>query len=126
MSAAKHDNESRASPPPIRQPPQHDPRITLAVDESLAILETFKSSDPSQTLLLLPCFMVGTACFNPSQQTRVRAAIKTVKGYTGLRNNDRVMDVLEELWRLMDAGEWAAVWDWPGVARRLDMDFIPA
>ncbi|KAK3313265.1 hypothetical protein B0H66DRAFT_389486 [Apodospora peruviana] len=114
------------SPPPIRQPSQHDPRITVAIDESLAILDTFKPSDPSQTLLLLPCFIIGTACFTPAQQERVRVAVKTVRGYTGLRNTDRVLDVLEQLWRLMDAGDWAAVWDWPGVARGLNLDFIPA
>ena len=70
---------SRAeSPPPIRRSPeQHDPRVTLAVDESLAILDTFKPSDPSQTLLLLPCFVIGTACFTPSQQDRVHTAVKT-------------------------------------------------
>lgn len=120
-------NGDRAdSPPPARQPPQHDPRVTLAVDESLAILETFKPSDPCQTLLLLPCFLIGTACFGPTQQKRVRAAIRTVKGYTGLRNADRAVEVLEEVWRLMDAGDWAAVWDWPGVSHGLGLDFIPA
>ncbi|KAK0611467.1 fungal-specific transcription factor domain-containing protein [Immersiella caudata] len=122
-------NEGRPdSPPPIRRPPmhEHDPRITLAVDESLSILDTFKPSDPSQTLLLLPCFVIGTACFTPAQQERIRVAVKTTKGYTGLRNADRVMDVLEELWRLMGAGQWSAVWDWPSIARSLGLDFIPA
>ncbi|KAK0649352.1 fungal-specific transcription factor domain-containing protein [Cercophora newfieldiana] len=116
------------SPPPIRRPPlhEHDPRITLAVDESLSILDTFKPSDPSQTLLLLPCFVIGTACFTPAQQERIRVAVRTFKGYTGLRNADRVMDVLEELWRLMSVGQWAAVWDWPSIARSLGLDFIPA
>jgi hypothetical protein len=120
-------NDSRAdSPPPIRQPSQNEARLTLMVDESLAILDSFKPSDPSQTLLLLPCFLIGTVCFSPSQRERVRAAIRTVRGYTGLRNADRVVDVLEDVWRLMDAGDWVAVWDWPGVAHRLGLDFIPA
>jgi hypothetical protein len=125
--ARAHANENRAdSPPPIRQPPQHDPRVTLAVDESLAILETFKPSDPCQTLLLLPCFLLGTACFGPTQQRRLRAAIKNVRGYTGLRNTDRAVEVLEEIWRLMGVGDWVAVWDWPGIAHRMGLDFIPA
>ncbi len=119
-------NEDRAdSPPPIRQPSEHDPRITLAVDESLAILDTFKPSDPSQVLLLLPCFIIGTACVTPSQQDRIRTAIKTVRGYTGMRNTNRAMEVLEELWKLMDAGQWLAVWDWAGVVRGLNLDFNP-
>jgi hypothetical protein len=100
--------------------------VTLAVDESLALLELFKPSDPCQRLLLLPCFLVGTACFSPAQQRRVRAAIRTVRGYTGLRNADRVAELLEEVWRLMAAGDWVAAWDWAGVAQRMELDFIPA
>lgn len=126
-ASAQGNNENRAdSPLPIRQPPHHDPRVGRWVEESLALLETFKPSDPSQTLLLLPCFLVGTACFSPNHQKRVRAAIKTVRGYTGLRNADRVVDLLEEVWQLMEAGDWEAAWDWPGVARGMGLDFLPA
>lgn len=120
-----HTQTERAdSPPPFRQPPNHDPRITLAVDESLAILDSFKPSDPTQTLLLIPCLVIGTSCFAPAQQERVRTAVRTVKGYTGLRNTDRVAEVLEEVWRCMERGEWARVWDWQGVARSLGVDFL--
>ncbi|KAH6847249.1 fungal-specific transcription factor domain-containing protein [Chaetomium sp. MPI-CAGE-AT-0009] len=114
------------SPPPARRPPNLDPALSLAVEESLALLESFKPGESCQTLLLLPCFLVGTACFSPAQQKRVRAAIKIVRGYTGLRNADRVVELLEEVWRLMEAGDWVAAWDWPGVAERLELDFIPA
>ncbi|KEY68016.1 hypothetical protein S7711_08375 [Stachybotrys chartarum IBT 7711] len=114
----------RSSPPPIRRPAHHDRRITLAVEESLAILESFKPSDPVQTLLLIPCLLIGTTCFEAAQQDRVRAAVKAVRGYTGLRNCDRVAELLEELWCLMDKGQWLAVWDWQGVARRRGLDFL--
>lgn len=112
------------SPKPIRQPMNHDPRITLAVEESLTILESFKPSDPSQPLLLIPCLVIGSACFTPTQQDRVRTCIRTVKGYTGLRHTDRVTELLQEVWRLMDAGDWVAVWDWQRVARRMNLDFL--
>ena len=111
------------SPPPIRYPPHHDHRITLAVDESLAIMDSFKPSDPVQTLLLVPCLVIGCACFAPAQRERVRNAVRTVRGYTGLRNCDRVGEVLEEVWRLMERGDWARVWDWQGVARSMGLDF---
>lgn len=114
------------SPQPIRHPPDHDPRITIAIEESLAILESFKPSDPSQTLLLIPCLLIGTSCFSPSQQERVQAAVRTVRGYTGLRNTDRVTELLEEVWRLMDSGDWVAVWDWQRVARNSGLDFVCA
>ncbi|KAI7913921.1 C6 transcription factor OefC [Pyricularia oryzae] len=134
-SEASHPNSSSPimpythlrsdSPPPIRLPTQ-DPRVVLAVNESLQILDTIKANDPAQTLLLIPCLVVGAACFAPAQQDRIRDAVHRVKGYTGLRNADRVVELLEELWRLMAEGEWLAVWDWQGVAYRMGLDFLCA
>ncbi|KAL2210985.1 hypothetical protein CC79DRAFT_1319804 [Sarocladium strictum] len=123
-----HDNESirTSSPPPSRRPAHQDRRITVAVEESLAILETFTPSDPVQTLLLIPCVVIGTSCFEPAQQERIRNAVKAVKGYTGLRNCDRALEILEKIWQLMEAGDWIAVWDWQGVARRMGIDFLCA
>jgi hypothetical protein len=113
-----------SSPPPIRRPQHHDQRITSAVLESLSILESFKPSDPVQTLLLIPCLVIGTACFEPSQQERIRQAVKCVRGYTGLRNCDKVAQLLEEVWLLMEQGDWVSVWDWQGVALRHRLDFL--
>ena len=116
---------SRASsPPPQRRPASDDPRLIGAVDESLAILESFSPSDPAQTLLLIPCMLVGIACFDPDRRERARKAIRTVRGYTGLRNCDRVLEVLEEVWGLIDVGDWVSVWDWQGVARRIGIDAL--
>ncbi|KAF5723628.1 C6 zink-finger PRO1A [Fusarium mundagurra] len=115
--------ERASSPPPSRRPAYHDRRITLAVEESLTILESFKPSDPSQTLLLIPCLVIGTACFEPAQQERIRTAVRAVRGYTGLRNCERVMELLEKVWACMDQGDWVSVWDWQGVARRMRLDF---
>ena len=88
------------------------------------MLASFKPSDPAQTLLLMPCLVIGTACFAPAQRERVRAAVQTVRGYTGLRNTDRVEELLDEVWRLMDRREWMKVWDWQGVAKSLGIDFL--
>jgi hypothetical protein len=125
-SPFRADADSTPPPPAVRYPPHHDARISLAVDESLAILDSFKPSDPVQTLLLVPCLVIGCASFAPAQQERVRAAVRTVRGYTGLRNCDRVAEVLEEMWRLMRRGEWAKVWDWQGVSRSMGLDFACA
>ncbi|KAH6668168.1 fungal-specific transcription factor domain-containing protein [Plectosphaerella plurivora] len=107
-----------------RRPPHHDARITAAVEESLALMESFKSSDPALTLLLMPCQVIGVACFGRAQQERIRAVVRRIRGYTGLRNCDRVSEVLEEIWRLMDDGDWLSVWDWQAVARKMDADFL--
>ncbi|UKZ86917.1 uncharacterized protein TrAFT101_012002 [Trichoderma asperellum] len=122
-TAPGSQKQRASSPPPARRPAQDDKRITTAVDEALTLLETFKPSDPSQTLLLIPCLVIGTACFEPDQRYRIRAAIRAVRGYTGLKNCDRVLELLEEVWALMDQGDWGAVWDWQRVARRMGLDF---
>ncbi|KND92995.1 Transcriptional regulatory protein moc3 [Tolypocladium ophioglossoides CBS 100239] len=116
----------RSSPPPIRRPAHDDRRITLAVEESLSILESFKPFDPAQTLLLIPCLIIGTACFESAQRDRICTAVKVVRGYTGLRSCDRVVEVLGKVWSLMDEGNWIAAWDWQGVAREMGLDFICA
>lgn len=112
------------SPQPFRQPPNHDPRVHLAVEESLSILDSFKPSDPSQRLLLIPCLVIGTACLSPCQQERIRTAVKTVKGYTGLRNSERVSELLEEVWGYMERGEWGRAWDWQGIAKSMGCDVL--
>ncbi|KAI8672233.1 Zn(2)-C6 fungal-type domain-containing protein [Fusarium sp. Ph1] len=128
-TSSMHEQDSTSScdrassPPPSRRPAYHDRRITLAIEESLAILESFKPSDPSQTLLLIPCLVIGTACFEPTQRERIRGGIKAVRGYTGLRNCDRVIELLEKVWSCMEEGDWVSVWDWQGVARRMRLDF---
>lgn len=124
VASAQHLAACVSSPEPVRQPPDHDPRITVAVEESLSILESFKPCDPSQTLLLMPCLIIGSACFSHVQQKRIRAAVRAVRGYTGLRNADCVAEVLEEVWRLMDVGDSVAVWDWQSVARRSNLEFL--
>lgn len=113
-----------ASPPPIRRPAHHDRRIAPAVEESLTLLESFNASEPCQTLLLIPCLVIGTACFDAAQQDRIRNGVKAVRGYTGLKTCDRVSELLEEVWAAMDHGDWLSVWDWQGLARRSGLDFL--
>ncbi|EFX05699.1 c6 zinc finger domain containing protein [Grosmannia clavigera kw1407] len=112
-------SDLRASPPPIRRPTNYEPVVNVAVDETLALLESFQPSDPAQTLLLLPCVVVGTACYAPAEQARICEAIHTIHGYTGLRNTNQALEVLNEVWRLMDAGEYLLAWDWQAVAYKL-------
>ncbi|KAG5980785.1 hypothetical protein E4U55_003656 [Claviceps digitariae] len=121
-----HFSPMPLSPPSCGRSAQSDDRITLAVEESLTILESFKPSDPAQTLLLIPCIIIGTACFNVTQRQRLKATIKVIRGYTGLRNCDRAMELLEEVWSRMDQGDWIAVWDWQFIAKNSGLQFICA
>lgn len=112
------------SPPPSRRPSQDTQNLITMLTAGLAKLQSFGRRDPAQTLLLLPCLILGTSCLEPAQQETVRVAVGVVRGYTGLRSCDRVMELLEEVWRLMEEGDWVAAWDWQETACRMRIDFL--
>lgn len=100
-----------------------DSRITQAVDDGLTLLSAFNPRDPSQTLVLAPAFVIGCAAFEKEQRDPVRKAIGVVKAYTEYRNSDTALEVLEEVWRLMDAKDERS-WDWQSIAHSMGMDFL--
>ncbi|CAK7225726.1 hypothetical protein SBRCBS47491_005987 [Sporothrix bragantina] len=122
--SSNSSNKRRSSPPPVRRPSNHEASVSVVVDESLALLESFLPSDPVQTLLLLPCVVIGTACYSEDSRERVRNAIRVVHGYTGLRNTVKALEVLEEVWRLHDAGDYLGAWDWQAVAHHLGVKHL--
>ncbi|EPE05101.1 c6 zinc finger domain containing protein [Ophiostoma piceae UAMH 11346] len=123
-SAGPTDAEDCASPPPIRRPVNYESGVSVAVKESLALLESFSADDQCQTLLLVPCVVVGTACYSPADQERIRTAIRAVHSYTGLRNTDLALELLNKVWQLMEHGNFLAAWDWQTVAFHLRIQHL--
>jgi len=109
--------------PPKATTWQPDPKITEAVNGALKLLELVPPSDPCQTLLLAPTFIIGCAAFETEQRMPIRKSIATIRNYTTLKNTDRALEVLEEVWRCMDAKEERS-WDWQGIASGMGMDFL--
>jgi hypothetical protein len=97
--------------------------ITKAVEDGIKLLEGFNPRDPSQTLILAPAFVIGCAAFEKEQREPIRKAIQTVKSYMEYKNSDTALEVLEEVWRLMDAKDERS-WDWQAIAHRMGMDFL--
>ena len=50
-------------------------------------------------LLLAPTFVIGCAAFDPAQRPAIRNAIATIREYKHLKNADRALEVLEEVWK---------------------------
>ncbi|KAE8444652.1 hypothetical protein EG329_014400 [Mollisiaceae sp. DMI_Dod_QoI] len=100
-----------------------DSHITTAVRDGVKLLSQFGPRDPSQTLLLAPAFVIGCAAFEVEQREPIRKAIASVKSYMEYRNTDTALEVLEEVWRLMDARDERS-WDWQSIAHRMGMDFL--
>lgn len=109
--------------PPQKTSWKLDYRITNAVNDGLALLSSFGPHDPSQTLLLAPAFVIGCACFEVDQRQPIREAIGRVKHYMEYKNTDTALEVLEEVWRLMDLKDERS-WDWQGIAAGMGMDFL--
>jgi hypothetical protein len=100
-----------------------DRRITEAVNDGITLLGLFGPRDSSQTLVLAPAFVIGCAAFEPEQREPIRKAIGVVKSYMEYKNSDTALQVLEEVWRLMDAKDERS-WDWQSIAHSMGMDFL--
>lgn len=112
------------SPPPSRRPSQDNARLTVSIIDALSRLESFEPTDRCQTMLLVPCLLIGACSYDAALRPRIRAAVQTVRDYTGLRNADRVQEILNEAWALMDSGDWIAAWDWQAIAMRKGIDVL--
>jgi hypothetical protein len=101
--------------------PEH--KITSAVQDGVALLESFPAKNPVQTLLLVPTFIIGCGAFDPAQRGSVRRSICAIKEYTRLPDTDLGLEVLEQLWRYMDEKDERS-WDWQSIAHDMRMDSL--
>jgi hypothetical protein len=67
--------------------------------------------------------VIGCAAFEIEQREPIRKAIGTVKAYMEYKNSDTALEVLEEVWRLMDVKDERS-WDWQSIAHSMGMDFL--
>jgi hypothetical protein len=100
-----------------------DTKIVQAVNDGLELLARVPPKDTSQTLLLAPTFIIGCAAFDVPQREPIRKSIATIREYTNLKNADRALEVLEEVWKLMDLRDERS-WDWQLIAHSMDLDFL--
>jgi hypothetical protein len=109
--------------PPNKSEWKIDTHITTAVNDGISLLSSLGPRDPCQTLALAPAFVIGCAAFEESQREPIRKAISTVKRYMEYKNTDTALQVLEEVWRLMDRRDERS-WDWQSIAHGMGMDFL--
>ena len=77
----------------------------------------------SEIAFRVAAFVIGCAAFEEYQREPIRKAISVVKSYMEYKNTDTALEVLEEVWRLMDAHDEQS-WDWQSIAHRMGMDFL--
>jgi len=107
------------------QPSIPSPKIRWAVDEGLAFMRRLPSDSATQSILLMPLFLLGCAAFEPSQRPHISERFRSLYEYSGLGNILAAHEAVEKVWNLMDARDENS-WDWETILRDMGYDFLVA
>jgi len=105
------------------QPSQPGPKIRRAVDEGLLFMKSLPSDSATQSILLMPLFLLGCAAFEPSQRPHISERFKSLYEYSGLGNILAAHEAVRKVWQLMDAGDENS-WDWETILHNMGYDFL--
>lgn len=107
------------------QPSQPGPKIRRAVEEGLTFMQMLPQNSATQSILLMPLFILGCAAFEPSQRPLIKDRFKSLYEYSGLGNVLAAHEAVEKVWQFMDAGDENA-WDWETILHNMGYDFLVA
>ena len=107
-------------------------KIIEAVDEGLSYIRQLPPDASTQSILLMPVFMLGCAAFSAEQRPELRKAFGTLKRYSSLKNIEPARDVVEKVWSIMDMEESGGggpadeerSWDWEIIIQGMGYDFL--
>ncbi|KAK0255236.1 hypothetical protein LTR29_017030 [Friedmanniomyces endolithicus] len=106
---------------------QPSPTFTEAVDQGLAYLRMlpWSTDDGStQSILLMPLFLLGCAAFQPDQRPEISEAFQRLQSWSSLGNIRYAREIVEEVWRMMDEGMEEETWDWETIIAKRGWDFL--
>jgi hypothetical protein len=106
------------------QPSRKNDKIKMAVDEGLSYLRHLPEQSGTQSILLLPLFILGCAAFDPAQRPEIEKRFQGLKSWSKLGNILPAFEVVQKLWELMDAGNEDMSWDWETIIERMGYDFL--
>lgn len=104
-------------------PSRSTPKIIEAVDEGLTYLRQLPPDASTQSILLMPVFILGCAAFEPEQRPELRRAFGTLKRYSNFKNIEAAREVVEKVWLIMDAEDERS-WDWEAIIDGMGYDFL--
>ena len=105
------------------QPSKPNEKITTAVDGGLAYLRQLPSDAGTQSILLMPLFLLGCAAFDPEQRPEIRNAFDGLMAYSNLGNIKPAREIVEKVWEKMDAGDESS-WDWETTSQEMKYDLL--
>ncbi|KAK4545124.1 hypothetical protein LTR36_003675 [Oleoguttula mirabilis] len=98
-----------------------------AVDEGLQYLRMlpWETDDGStQSILLMPLFLLGCAAFDPDQRPEISAAFQRLQDWSNLGNIKYARIIVEQIWEMMDHGQEEETWDWETIIAARGWDFL--
>lgn len=107
------------------QPSQPGAKIRRAVAEGLMFMQKLPENSATQSILLMPLFILGCAAFEVNQRQLITDRFKSLYEYSGLGNILAAHEAVEKVWQLMDAGDENA-WDWETILHNMGYDFLVA
>ncbi|EME42462.1 hypothetical protein DOTSEDRAFT_54819 [Dothistroma septosporum NZE10] len=103
------------------------PILRTAVDEGLNYLRLlpWDSDDgATQSILLMPLFLLGCAAFLPEQRPEIAQAFERLQSWSSLGNIKYARQIVEQVWEMMDQGLEEQTWDWERIMEKRGWDFL--
>ena len=100
-----------------------EPEIAERVDRGIIYLHTLPPNNSTQSILLLPLFILGCAAFEKPQRDKIEVAFDNLEGYSRLGNIGPAREVVHKVWEMMDAGDERS-WDWETIMQDMKYDLL--
>jgi len=108
-------------------PSRPSPALRNGVDAGLELLRQLLSredEESTQSILLMPLFLLGCAAFEPQQRPEIRATFQRLQDWSRLGNIKHAREVVEAIWVRMDQGLEYESWDWEQLMKDQNLDFL--
>ncbi|CAK4035029.1 hypothetical protein BAUCODRAFT_70890 [Lecanosticta acicola] len=103
------------------------PFYQQAVEEGLKHLRNLpwdKDKISTQSILLMPLFLLGCAAFDPQQRPEIDDAFQRLQDWSNFGNIKHTRSVIQELWHMMDNDRAEETWDWETIMDRQQLRFL--
>ncbi|EON63900.1 hypothetical protein W97_03128 [Coniosporium apollinis CBS 100218] len=101
-----------------------NPNLRRAVDQGLLYLQHLPPDSSTQSILLMPTFLLGCAAFHAEQRPRIQQAFADLQAYSQNGNITHAKAIVEKVWEMIDEGHEEESWDWESIMEKMGLDFL--
>ncbi|KAI9706900.1 MAG: hypothetical protein M1820_004679 [Bogoriella megaspora] len=100
-----------------------DEKLHIAVKEGLDLLGQLAPDDSTQSIVLMPLFLLGCTAYKAEFRPEISQAFDRLQAYSELGNIKYARQIVEHIWDKMDKGH-KDVWDWETIISKMGYDFL--